>query len=164
MMGVKNMRKVKYISFGVIIVLLVLSLTGSLGRTIIVENPPCSTGGPELEVTTDKRFYLQGEPVAIYLTNVGDEVLSAGGPIVTIYNRENEIVYHEGCYCWWELEPGEYIEWPPWDQTDQYNQQVPFGRYVVEGFLSGYEQDFIDTATFYIIRRPLTHINCLEIP
>ena len=151
-------------SLGIILVLLLLSLTSSVSTFTITSDAPCSTGGPELEVTTDKRFYRQGESVAIFLTNIGDEVLSAGGPIVTIYNRENEIVYQEGCYCWWELEPGEYIEWPPWDQTDQYHQQVPYGKYVVEGFLSGYDHDFIDSATFYIIKRPVPHNKCIEVP
>ena len=107
--------------------------------------------GPVLEVTTDKEVYIQGEAVTIFLTNVGDEVLSGGGPIVTIYNNENEIVYQDACYCWYELEPGEYVTWPPWDQTDQQGNQVPIGAYVVEGFLSGGEEGYIDDAIFYIV-------------
>ena len=90
--------------------------------------------------------------VNIFLTNVGDEVLSGGGPLVTIYNEENEIMYQLGAWCWVELEPGEFIDWwPPWDQIDKQGEQVPVGTYVVEGFLSDGEDGYIDTAIFYIV-------------
>jgi PKD repeat protein len=106
--------------------------------------------GAILEVTTDKTFYILGEPVTIFLTNVGDETLSAGGPIITIYDSEDEIVYQEGCYCWYELGPGEYVTWPAWEQTNQQGDQVPVGCYIVEGFLSGFDENYVDDATFYI--------------
>ena len=106
--------------------------------------------GAVLEVSTDKEVYSLGEAVIIFLTNVGDEILSGGGPIITIYNGGDEIVYQEACYCWYELEPGEFITWPPWDQTDQLGNQVPLGRYVVEGFLSGGSGGYTDNATFFI--------------
>ena len=145
------MKGLKYILLGVVLVLVLLSTTGSLGSIEVNNKNPSSTGAL-LEVTTDKKMYNQGELVTIFLTNIGDEILSGGGPIVTIYNKNDEIVYQEACYCWVELEPGECIDWwPPWDQTDLYGNQVPVGRYVVEGFLSGSEEDYIDTYTFYIV-------------
>ena len=144
------MNGAKYVSAGVGLILVLLSTTGSLG-SIEVDNKNPASMGAVLEVTTDKIIYRQGEPVAIFLTNVGDEILSGGGPVITIYDKENEIVYQDACYCWYELEPGEYVTWPPWDQTNQQGNQVPIGRYVVEGFLSGGEDNYIDTATFYIV-------------
>ena len=147
------MKGAKYVLVGVVLIILLLSSTSSLGIAI-ASNKKSSSTGAVLEVTTDKIIYSPGEPVAIFLTNVGDELLSAGGPIITIYNNDNEIVYQEATYCWYELEPGEYVTWPPWDQTDQQGVQVPVGRYVVEGFLSGGEENYIDTATFYIFNGP----------
>lgn len=151
------MKKIKYPLVGIVFIMLVFSTIGSLGSSeadnknaeIYIRNP-CSMG-PVLEVTTDKTVYSLGEPVTIFLTNVGDETLSGGGPIITIYDEEEEIVYQEATYCWHELEPGEYIEWPPWDQTNQQGQQVPVGEYVVEGFLSGGGENYVDNATFFII-------------
>lgn len=153
------MIKAKYLLVGIVLILMVCSTTGSLGFTIEhkkIDNIACEKHllprGPVLEVTTDKETYSQGELVTIFLTNVGDEVLSGGGPIVTIYNEENEIVYQLGAYCWVELEPGECIDWwPPWDQTDEQGEQVPVGSYIVEGFLSNHEDGYSDTAIFYIV-------------
>ena len=151
------MKKNKYLLVGMVLITLVLSTAGSFGSTIvdnknaeIFRRYPASMGAV-LEVTTDKTVYNLGEPVTIFLTNVGDETLSGGGPIITIYDEEEEIVYQEATYCWHELEPGEYIEWPPWDQTNQQGQQVPVGEYVVEGFLSGGGENYVDNATFFII-------------
>lgn len=150
------MKKIKYPLVGIVLITLVLSTLGSLGSSIadnknaeIYIRNPCSMG-PILEVTTDKTVYSLGEPVTIFLTNVGDETLSGGGPIITIYDEEEEIVYQEATYCWHELEPGEYIEWPPWDQTNQQGQQVHVGEYVVEGFFSGVGENYVDNATFFI--------------
>ncbi|PNX50943.1 MAG: hypothetical protein BV456_04970 [Thermoplasmata archaeon M8B2D] len=112
-----------------------------------------SAGEPEgavLEVTTDKALYTLGEPVTIFLTNIGDETLNAGGPTITIHDSEDQIVYQEACYCWYELEPGEYVTWPAWDQTNQQGEQVPVDYYIVEGFLSGFNENYVDDATFYI--------------
>lgn len=151
------MNKLKYPILGVIVIILILSTIGSQVSSmtdnkkaeIYVKNL-CSMG-PILEVTTDKLVYSVGELVTIFLTNVGDETLCGGGPIITIYDEQEEIVYQEATYCWHELEPGEYIEWPPWDQTNQQGQQVPIGQYVVEGFLSGNGENYIDNTTFFII-------------
>ena len=150
------MYKRKYLLVGIAAIAIVLSTAGSLGYNFEgnknagnnVGNP--ASIGAVLEVTTDKTAYCLGEPVTIFLTNVGDEILSAGGPIVTIYNNEEEIVYQEACYCWWELEPEEYITWLPWDQTDQQGNQVPVGEYVGEGFLSDGGEGYVDTAIFFI--------------
>ena len=139
--------------------MLVFSTIGSLGFPI-VDNKNAEifwripiSKGPILEVTTDKTIYSVGEPVTTFLTNVGDEMLSGGGPIITIYDEEDEIVYQEAVYCWHELDPGDYIEWLPWDQTDQQGQQVPVGEYVVEGILSSGGENYVDDATFCISDR-----------
>ena len=152
------MKKIKYILIGIVVIAILLLTTCSADPPM-TRKKICSSCeaylpsvGPVLEVTTDKEVYTQGETVQIFLTNVGDETLSGGGPIITIYNEDNEIVYQLGAYCWVELEPSEYIDWwPPWDQTDQQGDQVPVGAYVVEGFLSGFEEDYIDDFTFYIV-------------
>lgn len=152
------MSKRKYFLVGIIVIAILLSTAGSFGSNLIVNKNllnkniqhPISKGAI-LEVTTDKTTYQLGDPVTIFLTNIGDELLCGGGPIVTIYNEEDEIVYQEACYCYWELEPEEYITWPSWDQTDKQGNQVPVGEYVVEGFLSGHNEDYIDTVTFFII-------------
>ena len=134
------MKKNKYLLVGMVLITLVLSAASSFSFSIvdnknaeIFRRYPASMG-PVLEVTTDKTVYNLGEPVVIFLTNVGDE----------------EIVYQEATYCWHELEPGEYVEWLPWDQTNQQGQQVPVGEYIVEGFLSGSSENYVDNATFYI--------------
>ena len=129
---------------GFILILLCMVLT-----TMIVTGTVESQGAI-FEVTTDKTLYILGESVTIFLTNVGDENLSAGGPIITIYDSEDEIVYQEACYCWYELEPGECITWPSWDQTNQQGDQVPVCSYIVEGFLSGFDESYVDEAAFYI--------------
>ena len=153
------MNRVKFLVVGVLSITMLLSATGSLGYSIadkvcydaLLHEEHMIPIGPQLDVTTDKETYEVGELVTIYLTNVGDEVLCGGGPIVTIYDQDDAIVYQLGCYCYWELEPGEYIEWIPWDQTNQQNEQVPVGTYVAEGFLSDGEEGYIDTATFAIV-------------
>ena len=153
------MSKAKYVLVAVVLIAVIVSTTSSLGFTIAhkkIDNIACEkylpSLGPVLDVTTDKETYNQGELVTIFLTNVGDEVLSGGGPLVTIYNEENEIMYQLGAWCWVELEPGEFIDWwPPWDQIDEQGEQVPVGTYVVEGFLSDGEDGYIDTAIFYIV-------------
>ena len=143
------MKKRKYLFVGAAVLILLLSTTGS--QAVVKSNEKeLLPRGPELEVSTDKTVYKTGDMVTIFFTNIGNEILSGGGPIVTIYNYEDEIVYQEACYCYWEIEPGEYEEWLPWDQTNQHGNQVPVGKYTVEGFLSGNEQNFVDTATFYI--------------
>jgi len=155
--GEKNMYKRKYLLIGIVVITIIMLTVSSLGSNFIdmenaekqVENTVSI--GAELEVTTDKTTYYLGESVTTFLTNVGDEILSAGGPIVTIYNNDNEIVYQEASYCWWQLDPGEYITWLPWDQTNQQGNQVPVGEYIVEGFLSGGGENFIDSAIFFII-------------
>lgn len=144
------MKKRKCRSVGAVALILLLSTTGSLALVKSNEKEPLSRG-PELEVTTDKTVYEIGELVTIFFTNIGDETLCGGGPIVTIYNNEEEIVYQEATYCYWEIEPGEYKEWLPWDQTNKHGNQVPVGKYTVEGFLSGGEDNYVDTATFYIL-------------
>ena len=106
--------------------------------------------GPELKVTTDKLIYSIGEEVTVYLTNIGDELLCGGGPIITIFDSENNIVYQEAVYCYWELEPGEFIEWIPWDQTNQQGHQVPVGAYIAEGMLSGGNDNYVDSTQFFI--------------
>ncbi len=153
------MKNIKYPLIGVVFIMLVFSTIGSLGFPI-VDNKNAEifwripiSKGPILEVTTDKTIYSVGEPVTTFLTNVGDEMLSGGGPIITIYDEEDEIVYQEAVYCWHELDPGEFIEWLPWDQTDKHGQQVPVGEYVVEGILSGGGDNYVDDATFYISNR-----------
>lgn len=151
------MNKRKYLFVGIVVMALVLSTAGSLGYNYnVIKNDGSIVGksfsvGAVLEVTTDKTAYCLGEPVTIFLTNVGDEILCAGGPIVTIFNECDEIIYEEGCYCYWELESGEYITWPSWDQTDKHGNQVPVGEYVVEGFLSDGGEGYVDTAIFFII-------------
>jgi len=153
----ERMKKIKYPLIGMVLIMLIFSTIASLGSNVtdnknseVYIRNPCSMG-PELDVTTDKKEYNIGEPVTIFLTNIGDEILSAGGPIITIYDEDEEIVYQEGTYCWHELDPGEYIEWLPWDQTNQQGQQVPVGKYVAEGFLSGVSENYVDTETFFII-------------
>ncbi len=144
-MGGNNMNKENLLKIaGAIFIVLFLVLT-----TIVVTGAG-RLQGAVLEVTSDKSLYSLGEPVKIFLINVGDETLSAGGPIITIYNNKDEIVYQQACYCWYELEPGEYVTWPPWDQTNQQGEQVPVGYYVVEGFLSGFDENYVDDATFFI--------------
>jgi len=153
------MNKGKYLLLGIVLMVVLLSTTGSASPSMLQKkavNIACEkylpSIGPVLEVTTDKETYSQGELVTIFLTNIGDEVLSGGGPIITIYNEYNDIVYQLGAYCWVELEPGEFVDWwPPWNQTDQQGVQVPTGTYVVEGFLSGFEENYSDTAIFYIV-------------
>jgi len=151
------MNKIKHFIIGVVVIILLMSTIGSQVSSMTYNNMaeayiknPCSMG-PVLEVTTDKLVYRVGEPVAIFLTNVGDEMLIGGGPTVTIYDEQEDIVYQEATYCWHELEPGEYIEWLPWDQTNKQGQQVPIGMYVVEGLLSGVYGNYVDNVTFFII-------------
>lgn len=150
------MRKTKYFLIGMVVTTLVFSASAmalSYVDDVIAESFMNNTAfrGPLLEVTTDKTYYDIGEDVYIFLTNIGDETLSGGGPIITIYDENDNIVYQEATYCWYELEPGEYIEWPPWDQTDQYGNQVPDGEYTVEGYLSdGNGGGWVDDAIFYI--------------
>lgn len=141
------MKNKKCYLVGAIVLILLFSTSSSFA--LISSNE--INRGPELEITTDKTVYEIGEMVTIFFTNIGDETLSGGGPIVTIYNDEEEIVYQEACYCWWEIEPGEYEEWLPWDQTNQQGVQVPVGEYTVEGLLSGNEENYVDTASFYIL-------------
>ena len=139
------MRKDNLLKDAVVILIVLFMVLTTMVVTGTIESQ-----GAVLEVTTDKTFYILGEPVTIFLTNVGDEILSAGGPIITIYDSEDEIVYQEACYCWYELEPGEYVTWPAWDQTNQQGYQVPVGSYIVEGFLSGFDESYVDEAAFYI--------------
>ena len=117
---------------GIILILLFMVLS-----TMVVTGTVASQG-PLLEVTTDKTVYNLGEPVTIFLTNVGDELMCVTGPHIIIYNENDEIVFEEACYCYWELEPGDFVTmyW--------HNPQVPAGEYEIEGILSGYEQDYID--------------------
>jgi len=138
------MRKRKCLFVGAVVITLLLSAFGTQG----IEKS--FTRGAELEVTTDKNVYEIGEIVTIFFTNIGDETLSAGGPIVSYYNEYNELIYQEAVYCWWKLEPGEFFIWT-WNQKNFDNEQVPVGEYNVEGFLSGIEEDYIDTAIFNII-------------
>ncbi len=152
------MNKRKYFLVGIIVIAMLFSTAGTFGSIIVVNKnlikniiPQQSINEPILEVTTDKTAYKLGEPVNIFLTNVGDEILCGGGPIVTIYNNEDEIIYQEACYCYWELEQGEYITWPSWDQTDKQGNQVPIGEYTVEGILTGHDENYADTAIFFII-------------
>jgi len=145
-----------------------MGLLPSIG-TEIVENKNVETlisnlglRGAELEVTTDKDVYDPGETVTIYLTNIGDEILYGGGPIITIYNNESEIVFQEATYCWHELEPEEYITWT-WDQTDQQGSQVPNGFYEVEGTLYGVGETFVDSSLFAVTEDDLVvHIDWIE--
>jgi len=118
--------------------------------------------GAELEVTTDKDVYDPGETVTIYLTNIDDEILYGGGPLITIYNEDDEIVFEEATYCWHELEPEEYITWT-WDQTDQQGSQVPNGFYVVEGALYGVGETFVDSSIIAVTEEDLVvHIDGIE--
>jgi hypothetical protein len=150
------MKKIQYSIVGILFIILVLPSEGVVGSPGELSNTAeCSydypvSQGPVLEVTTDKILYGLGEPVTIFLTNIGNETLSGGGPIITIFNSDEEIVYQEATYCWYELDPGDYIEWFPWNQTDQQGQQVPLGSYVAEGFLSGVDEDYVDNTTFMI--------------
>lgn len=150
------MKKSNYLLIGAVVIVLLLSASSSFGLVTSNKNDDVGiiekiqTEGAELEVTTDKNVYEVGEIVTIFFTNIGYETLSGGGPIVSYYNDENELVYQEAVYCWWELDPGEYFTWT-WNQKDFNNEQVPVGEYMVEGCLSGGENSFVDTATFYIL-------------
>lgn len=144
------MKKRKIFLTWAFVLILLFSATSSLGLIKSNNKEPVNRGA-ELEITTDYTFYEIGDEVIVFFTNIGDDTLSGGGPTVTIYNEDEEIVYQEACYCWWELEPGEYEEWIPWDQTDQQGSQVPIGLYTVEGFLSGNNEDYIDTTTIHIV-------------
>jgi hypothetical protein len=150
------MRKNSYLLIGAVLVSLLFLASSAFALVtsnitndvIFIEKT--QTRGPELEVTTDKNVYKIGKIVTMFFTNIGDQTLSGGGPIVSYYNEENELVYQEAVYCWWELDPDEYFTWT-WDQKDFNNKQVPVGEYAVEGYLSGGENGFVDTATFYIV-------------
>jgi len=137
----KKMKNKKFIFSIVSVVILLLSASGSLAVTKTYD----MNQGPEMELTTDKTVYTYGETVNIFLTNVGDELMCVTGPHIIIYNEDDEIVFEEACYCYWELEPGDFVTmyW--------HNPQVPAGEYEIEGILSGDEQDYIDTATIYIV-------------
>jgi len=151
------MKIKKHVVILTTLLLVVLFTTGSIGNNIVnkksesvfverYKNPK----GPILEVTTDKEIYNPGEMITIILTNIGDEILCGGGPVITIYNSEEEIVYQGGTYCWIQLEPEEFVTWIPWDQTNNEDEQVPPGEYIAEGFLSGYEVNFEDITIFHI--------------
>ena len=103
-----------------------------------------------LDVTTDKLIYHLGEIVTIILTNIGNDTLSAGGPIINIYDGGGKLVYSEACYCWQIIEPGESITWT-WDQTDQSGNQVPPNIYIVEGILSGGGEVYSGSSMFHIV-------------
>ncbi len=158
----------KGVVVSVLLLLISISVVSSIG-TVIVENKNVENNfrnlglrGAELEVTTDKDVYDPGEIVTIYLTNVGDVILYGGGPIVTIYNNESEIVYQEATYCWHELEPEEYITWT-WNQTNQQGSQVPNGFYVVEGALYGVGETFVDSSIIAVTEEDLVvHIDGIE--
>jgi len=150
------MRRIKY---GIIVLIAVVSMISAVSsvNSIFLKDTSQKTNllqyeyyGPELEISTDKTVYQPGEEVQIFFKNIGDELLCGGGPTVTIYNEENEIIYQLASYCYWELEPGEFMEWPPWDQTNFQDEQVEVGSYVIEGLLTGNDEVYIDTTTIYI--------------
>ena len=150
------MKKMKYLLIGAVVITLLFSTSSSIGFVSKFKKDDLSSldiflpRGAVLEVTTDKNLYNTGETVTIFFTNIGDETLSGGGPIVSYYNHEEELIYQEAVYCWWELEPNDYFTWK-WDQKDFNKEQVPEGEYTVEGFLSGGENGFLDSATFCIL-------------
>jgi hypothetical protein len=144
------MKRKKCLFVGAVVLILLFSASNSLAqikKNKIVQH----SKGAELDITTDKTFFQIGEMVEIFFLNIGDATLYGGGPIVTIYNYEDEIIYQEACYCYWEIEPGEFMEWSPWDQTNKNGEQVPVGEYTVEGFLSGNQENYVDTTTIYIV-------------
>ena len=91
------MQKIRYVLIGIVAMVLLLSTTTSLGSFIvekkIVEDNVKNSGlnGAVLEVTTDKDVYDPSETVTIYLTNIGDEALFGCGPLITVYNEDDEV-------------------------------------------------------------------------
>ena len=91
-MGGKDMKKTRFFIVGLIFITLLLAGTSS-AFFININNKNQVFSGPVLEVTTNKCEYISGEPVIIYLTNIGDETLNGGGPIITIYNEIGNAAY-----------------------------------------------------------------------
>jgi len=146
------MKKIKYILIGAILIFFVIGSNASIA--IVKNNKDILKNeinrAAELDITTDENLYYIGDTITIYFTNVGDETLSGGGPILSYYNSEDELIYQEGAYGWYELEPGEYFTWT-WNQKNFSDEQVPMDKYKVEGLLSGVDKDYIDYSYFFIL-------------
>lgn len=136
----------KYIFVGAILIILLFSTSISLAQIKLNK----IINGPELKLTTDKGNYEIGKIVKIFFTNIGVETLCGEVPIVSYYNEYNELIYREAIYCYWKLEPSEFFNWA-WDQKDFTNEQVPVGKYLAEGIISGIEKNYINPVSFNII-------------
>ena len=148
-------KRTKYFLLGMILIILVLSNTISLGNFEIqnkkFKNNVISTllNGAELTLTTDSGVYDPGEIVNVYLTNVGNETMYACGPLIIIYNEDEEIVFEDAVNSWHELGPGEYIVYT-WNQTDSNGSQVPIGFYKIEGTLFGVGVTYVNSCLFAV--------------
>jgi hypothetical protein len=148
-------KRTKYFLLGMILIILVLSNTISLGNFEIqnkkFKNNVISTllNGAELTLTTDSGVYDPGEIVNVYLTNVGNETMYACGPLIIIYNEDEEIVFEDAVSSWHELEPGEYIVYT-WNQTAQNGSQVSNGFYKIECTLFGVGITYVKSCLFAI--------------
>ncbi len=158
-------KRTKYFLLGMILIILFLSNTISLGNFGIqnnkVKNNVNSTllNGAELTLTTDSGVYDPGEMVNVYLTNVGNETMYACGPLIIIYNDDEEIVYEETINSWHELEPGEYIVYT-WNQTCQNGSQVPIDFYKIECTLFGVGVTFVNCCLFAVTYEDIvTHVD-----
>jgi len=99
-------------------------------------------------VATDKLVYDSGENVTLMIINRGDCMID-GNPSFDIYDIDENIVFSLYIYLWIELEPGENFSWE-WDQKDDNSEQVPDGRYRLEGHFSTYECTYVDDSFFCI--------------
>lgn len=99
-------------------------------------------------VATDKLVYDSGENVTLMIINRGDCMID-GNPSFDIYDINENIVFSLYIYLWIELEPGENFSWE-WDQKDNNLEQVPDGRYRLEGHFSTHECTYVDDSLFYI--------------
>ena len=102
----------------------------------------------QIDVTTDKLGYNSSENVSLMITNIGYNIID-GNPSFDIFDKEGSIVFSLRIYLWIELAPGETWSWE-WDQKDNHGQQIPDGRYLLEGHLNTYHETYIDHALFYI--------------
>lgn len=162
----KDMQKrTKYFLLIIILITLVLSNTISLGN-FEIQNKKVKNNvnkillnEAELKLTTDSGVYDPREIVNVYLTNVGNETMYACGPLIIIYNDDEEIVYEDAVNSWYELVPGEYIVYT-WNQTGQNGSQVPIGFYKIEGKLFGVGITYVNNCLFAVTYEDIvTHVD-----
>jgi len=105
-----------------------------------------------IKVTTDKDTYALGEPITIYMTNIGNTILThpMGWQDYKIKDNFGNIIFIQSIVteALTELLPGETVTIGIWDQVpDNDHQRIQPGTYIVEKEYGGCK----DNSTFIIM-------------